>query len=158
MFRRIRRKEHRRAVGTHYGPTRRHQAGYSQRHRRDGRADTTILYHPRIHRWTQALLNDDYGPAGGCWNMGNAAAPAGAVGLFTGLRAGREQRTPTLTPPRPQYLPRDYGPDGDADGLCRSTQRHADDSTTRPSGSGPMSQSDERDLELSSICQGPTRP
>jgi hypothetical protein len=34
-------------------------------------------------------LSDNYGPAEGCWSMGNAAAPAGAVGPFTGLRAGR---------------------------------------------------------------------
>jgi hypothetical protein len=29
---------------------------------------------------------------------------------------------------------RDYGPDGVADGLSRSTPRQADDTTTRPSG------------------------
>jgi hypothetical protein len=29
---------------------------------------------------------------------------------------------------------RDYGPDGAADGLSRSTPRQADDTTTRPSG------------------------
>jgi hypothetical protein len=104
--------------------------------------------------------------------MVNAAASAGAAGPFTGLRAGREQQTPspsrrrrrtfqglragreqrmpTPTPPRQQYLQRDYfWPDGDADGLCWSTQRHADDSTTRPFGSGPTRQSDARDSKLS---------
>jgi hypothetical protein len=35
VFRRIRRREYRRAVGTHYRPTRRNQAGYSPRRRRD---------------------------------------------------------------------------------------------------------------------------
>ncbi len=31
---------------------------------------------------------------------------------FQGLLAGREQQTLQPTPLRPQYLPRDYGPDG----------------------------------------------
>ena len=39
-----------RAVGTHHGPTQIHLADYSPRHRRDGNAGTTILYHPRIYR------------------------------------------------------------------------------------------------------------
>ena len=39
-----------RAIGTHYGPTRIHVADYSLRHRRDGNAGTTMLYHPRICR------------------------------------------------------------------------------------------------------------
>ena len=34
-------------------------------------------------------------------------------------------------PPGPQDLPRDYGPDGAAGGLSRSTPRRADDTTTR---------------------------
>jgi hypothetical protein len=55
IIRYILRKEYRRAVGTHYGPTRRHQAGYSPRHRRDCIAGTTILYHLRIYRWVQSL-------------------------------------------------------------------------------------------------------
>ena len=42
----------RRAVGTHHWPTRIHLADYSLRHRRDGNADTTMLYpsHPRNYR------------------------------------------------------------------------------------------------------------
>ncbi len=36
----------------------------------------------------QALLSNDYGPAGGCWSKGNAAASAGTAGPFTGLLAG----------------------------------------------------------------------
>ena len=56
--------------------------------------------------------------------MGTAAAIAGAAGPY-----------------------RDYGPDGAADGLSRSTPRYADDTTTRPSGSGPTRQSDARDSE-----------
>jgi hypothetical protein len=43
MFRRILRKEHRQAVGMHYGPTRINQTGFSPRLRRDGRVGTTIL-------------------------------------------------------------------------------------------------------------------
>ncbi len=48
-----------------------------------------LLYHLSVLRRTQAPLSDDYGPAGGCWSMSVAAAPARAVGSFTGLRAGR---------------------------------------------------------------------
>ncbi len=67
LFRRIQRKECRQAVRTHYGQTRRYQAGYSPHHRRgDG--------------------SDDYKPAGGCGSMGNADAPAGDH--QRGLRAG----------------------------------------------------------------------
>ena len=53
VFRRTRRMELdelSRAVGTHYGPTRIHLADYILRHRRDGSAGTTILYHLRIDR------------------------------------------------------------------------------------------------------------
>ena len=56
--------------------------------------------------------------------MGTAAATAGAAGPF-----------------------RDYGPDGAAGRLSRSTPRQADDTTTRPSGSGPTRQSDVWDSE-----------
>ncbi len=56
--------------------------------------------------------------------MGTAAASTGAAGPF-----------------------RDYGPDEPADGLSQGTLRHADDMTTRPSGSGPTRQSDSRDSE-----------
>ncbi len=51
-----------------------------------------------------------------------------------------------------QYLPRDYGPDGDADGQRWRSPRQADDSTTQISGSGPPCQSDARDSESSSVC------
>ncbi len=98
-----------------------------QRHRRDGRAGTTILYHLRILRQTQAPLSDDYGQAEGCWSMGNAAAPAGAVGPFTGLRAGwssgrRRQAAcaagpadAAAEPPAPQDFPGTTGWQGAAD-------------------------------------------
>jgi hypothetical protein len=56
VFRSLRHKcfycEYRRAVGTHNGQTRKHQAGYRPRHRTDCSAGTTILYHLRIHRRT----------------------------------------------------------------------------------------------------------
>ena len=64
-----------------------------------------------------------------------AAASAGAAGPF-----------------------REYGPDAAAGGLCRSTPRQADDTTvtTRPSGSGPTRQSNDRDSELDYLLR-PTR-
>jgi hypothetical protein len=43
LFRHIQHKEYRRAVGTYYWQTRRHQVCYSPRHRRDSRAGTMIL-------------------------------------------------------------------------------------------------------------------
>ncbi len=60
-----------------------------------------------------------------------------------------KQRTPPSIPPGPQYLPRNYGPDGSVRWLCQSTPRQADGSTTRPTGSGPMRQSDALDFEPS---------
>jgi hypothetical protein len=92
MFRRIRCKEYRRAAGTHYGPTRRHLAGYSPRHRRDGRAGTLISAFYAGGGQTQALFSDDYGPDG-------------AAGAWA---------TPPH-PPGPQDHLWDYGPDGAAD-------------------------------------------
>ncbi len=72
---------------------------------------------------------------------GRRRRAVGTAGPFEGLRADREQRTPPSTPPGPQYLSRNYWQDGSAAGLCRSIPRQADDTTTRPSGSGPMRQS-----------------
>jgi hypothetical protein len=89
-----------------------------------------------------------------------------------------EQRTPLPNPPGPQDLsgttdlPGAVDADADsaeaavpsdglrADGLAWSTPRHADDSTTRPSWSGPTSQFDARDSESSFKCKvrrGPGR-
>ena len=39
-------------------------ADYSLRHRRDGNAGTTVLYHLRNYRWTLSLSVIDYGPDG----------------------------------------------------------------------------------------------
>ena len=65
--------------------------------------------------------------------MGTATASAGAAGPF-----------------------RDYGQDGAAGGSSLSTLRQADDTTTRPSGSGPTRQSDVRDSEPDHLLR-PTR-
>ena len=78
-------------------------------------------------------ISDDYGPPG-------------AVGAWA----------PPPHPPGPQDLSRDYGPDGAAGGLSRSTPRQVDDTTTRPSGSGPTRQSDDRDSEPDCLLR-PTR-
>jgi hypothetical protein len=132
MFRRILRKKYRRAVGTHYGPTRIRQAEFSLCHGRDGRAGTTILqlvsasddrtkalpsdYGPaglleqgqrrRIRRSRRTVLRD-YGPEEAASSRRRAV---GTTGPFQGPRADREQRTPPSIPPGPQYLPRNYGP------------------------------------------------
>jgi hypothetical protein len=84
-----------------------------------------------IIRETTAVMN-----TGRSWSMGDAAATAGAAGpstgtacrleqstpprsrrrrrTFQGLRAGRKQRKPTPTQPRPHCLARDYGPNGES--------------------------------------------
>ncbi len=61
VIRSILRKEYRRAVGTHYGQTRRHQAGYSPRHRRDSRAGTTMLVSNLVVVLDWILANQRYG-------------------------------------------------------------------------------------------------
>ena len=168
LFCSIRHKEYRRAVGTHYGPTRIRQAAFSLCHRRDGRAGTTILQlvshpttGPRHFRLTPGRT--------GCWSKGNAAASAGAAGPFYGTTGRRKQRVAAAELSVPQDLSKDHGPtgssgrrrrlrrgrsttqgttgrDGSAGRLCRSAPQQADDMTTRPSGSGPTSQSDARDF------------
>ena len=72
----------------HHGPTRIHLADYSLRHRRDGNAGTTILYHPRIYRRPHSSSVMSAGRRS-CWWMGTAATSAGAAGPSKGLRAGR---------------------------------------------------------------------
>ena len=92
MFRRTRRWKYRRAVGTHYGPTRIHQADYSPRHRRDCRAGTTILLSSPHLPPGRAASRSDYGPdcAAGVW--GNAVVSAGAAGPFRDYGPGRSRR------------------------------------------------------------------
>jgi hypothetical protein len=101
----------RRAVGTHYGPARMHQARFSPRHRRDGRAGTTIIQLvSAFYDRTKAMISDF--AAGAAWSMGNAAASAVAVEPFTGLRAGRSSGKP---PPSCRTFPRNTGRPGAAD-------------------------------------------
>jgi hypothetical protein len=88
VFRRIRRNEYRRAVRMHYGPTRIHQAGYSPRHRRDGIAGTTIIYHLRIYRWTLSLSVMTTGRLG-LLEHGHRRRIRQGRRTFQGLRAGR---------------------------------------------------------------------
>ncbi len=163
MFHSIQRKEYGLAVGTHYGPTRIHpsQAGFSLRHRRDSRAGTTILHLVSAFYDRTKVLISDYVPAGAAGSWVTQPHPPGPQDRSTGLRAGGSSGKP---PPKPQDLPRttgrpgaaddvvdsagaavpfrDYGPDGSAGWLCRSTPRQADESNTRPCGSGPTHQSD----------------
>ncbi len=117
-------------------------------------------------------LPSDYGPDGllvQCWSKGNAAASAGAAGPFYRTTGRRKQRVAAAELSVPQDLSKDHGPtggsersrrlcrgrsiiqgttgrDGSAGRLCRSAPQQVDDTTTRPSGSGPTSQSDARDF------------
>jgi hypothetical protein len=151
LFRRILRKKYRRAVGTHYGPTRTRQAGFSLCHRRDGRAGTTILQLVSAsYDRTKALISD-YGPAGLLeqgqrhrirrsrrtvlrdYGPEEAASSrrrsVGTAGSFQGLQADREQRTPPTTPPGPQYLQGTTGRMDLPDGYARV---HRGKRTKRP--------------------------
>ena len=78
----------RRAVGTHYGPTRIHQASYSLRHRRDGNAGTTILYHLRNCRRTHSLSVMTTGRTE-LLEHGHRSSYRRGRKTFQGLRAGR---------------------------------------------------------------------
>ena len=100
----------------------------------------------RIRR-SRRTVPRDYGPKEAASSRRRAV---GTTGPFQGPRADREQRTPPSSSPQgPQYLPRNYGPDRSAGGLCWTTPRQADDLTKRPSGSGPTRQSDALDFEPS---------
>ena len=61
---------------------------YRLRHRRDGIAGTTILYHLRIYRRPHSPSGTTAGRRE-LLGMGTAAASAGAAGPSEGLRAGR---------------------------------------------------------------------
>jgi hypothetical protein len=103
----------RRAVGTHHGPTRIHLADYSLRHRRDGNAGTTILYHLR-----------------------NRRRPHSSSGMTAGRRELLEDGHRRRFRRGRRTFRGTTGRDGAAGGLSRSTPRRADDTTTRPSGAG----------------------
>ena len=60
---------------------------YRLRHRRDGKAGTTILYHLRIYRRPHSSSGMTVGRRE-LLGMGTAAASAGAAGPSEGLRAG----------------------------------------------------------------------
>ncbi len=86
----------------------------------------------------------DFGPEEAA---GSRRRAVGTTGSFQGLRADKEQRTQPSTPQGPQYLSRNYGPDGSAGLLCQSTPLKADDLTS--SGSWPTRQSNTLDFEPS---------
>ncbi len=104
----------------------------------------------------------DYGPA----RAADAAAEsAGAAGPFrdygpAGSSGRRRRRRRTAVPFRGTTgrtdPPVDYA--GVHHGKNNPEYKQADDSTTRPSGSGSTRQSDALDSESSSTCQCPTRP
>jgi hypothetical protein len=118
LFRRTRRWKYRRAVGTHYGPTRIHQADYSPRHRRDGRAGTTILYHLRICRRAEPLQGATTGRTGLREYGATPSYPPGQQDLSgTTGRAGAADAAADAAGAAVPYG--DYGPDGAADGLSQ---------------------------------------
>ncbi len=123
LFRRILRKEYRRAVGTHYGPTRIRQAEFSLCHRRDGRAGTTIpqLVSASYNR-TKALPSD-YGPA---WLLEQGQR-----------RRIRWSRRTVLRDYRPKTVLRDYRPKEAA------SSRRRDVGTTGPF-QGPRADREQR--------------
>ena len=93
----------------------------------------------RIRRSRRTVLRD-YGPKEAASSRRRAL---GTKGPFQGPRVDREQRQ--LRRGR-STIQGTTGRDGSAGRLCRSTPQQADDTTTRPSGSGPASQSDARDF------------
>ena len=105
---------------------------YRLRHRRDGIAGTTILYHLRIYRRPHSPSGTTAGRRE-LLGMGTAAASAGAAGPSEGLRAGRSSgRT------KPEYP------------AAGGRRDHA------TFGSGPTRQSDDRDSEPDYLLR-PTR-
>ena len=122
-----------RAVGTHHGPTQIHLADYSLRHRREGSAGTTILYHLRIYRRPHSSSVMTAGRRE-LLSMGTAAASAGAAGPSEGQRAGRSSGRTS----KPEYT------------AASGRRDHA------TFGSGPTRQSDDRDLEPDYLLR-PTR-
>jgi hypothetical protein len=150
-MRSILRKKYRRAVGTHNGPTRILQAGFSLCHQRDGRAGTKILQLVSASDdRTKALISDygqtglpeqgqrrrirlsrrtvlrDYGPKEAASSRRRAV---GTTGPFQGLLADREQRTQLTTLPGQQYL---QGTTGRTDQLDGYAGVHSGKRTTRP--------------------------
>ena len=118
-----------------------------------------VFRHKRLMELVE-LSGRTTGPLGYTWPT-TAYAIGGTATLAlrdSSISASAAARAPPPHPPGPQDLPRDYEPDGAAGGLSlsRSTPRQADDTTTRPSGSGPTCQSDDRDSEPDYLLR-PTR-
>ena len=117
---------------THHGQTRIHLADYSLRHRRDGNAGTTILYHLRIDRrqHSSAVMT------AGRWELlehGHYRRIRLGCRTFRGTTGRKEQRA-------------DYA------GVHRGEQT----TRSRDYGSGPTRQSDDRDSEPDYLLR-PTR-
>ncbi len=109
MSRRIVRKKHRRAVGTHYEPTRIQQARFSLCHRRGGRTGTTILQLVSASDDRIKALLSDYGQAG-LLEHGQRRRIRRASGPFYGTTGRRKQRVAAAELSVPQDLSKDYGP------------------------------------------------
>jgi hypothetical protein len=139
----------------HYGPSRKHPAEQSLRHRRDSKAGTKTLHHLRIYGRTKPLHLATTDRTGmlehrhhrrigrgrrtfpgttGRASAADAAADRRIRRTFQGLRAGAGAAYTAADSAGAAEPSRDYGPDGGADGLSWSTPRQAYDSTTRPSG------------------------
>jgi hypothetical protein len=92
----------------------------------------------------EVTVNGDCEPAGAEYTAAEPPAPQDLPGTtgwagqkqpmptptISRLQYGQKQPKPTPTQSRLQYLARDYGPNGDANGLCWSTPQHADHSPT----------------------------
>jgi len=91
-----------------------------------GRPGAAGAWATQLH--LQVTVNGDCEPAGAEYTAAEPPAPQDLPGT-TGW-AGRKQPKPTPTLSRPQYLARDYGPNGDANGLCWSRPQHADNLPT----------------------------
>ncbi len=121
VFRHIRRKEYRLAVGTHYRPTPIHQACYSPRHGRDSRAGTMILFHLRIYNRAQPLPVTTTGQMGLLEHCRRRSTRRGRRTVY-GTTGRPEQRTPLANPPGPHDLPGTTGRSGTADAAADSAE------------------------------------
>ncbi len=138
VFRRILRKKYRRAVGTHYWPTRIRRAGSSLCHRRDGRAGTTILQIVSAPDVRTKALPTDYGPAG-LPEQGQRRRIRQSRRIFNETTGRRKQRVAAAELSVPQDLSKDYGPTGSSERrsrLCRgrSTCKELRAGTDPPDG------------------------
>ena len=103
-----------------------------------GRQGAAGAWATQLH--LQVTVNGDCEPAGAEYTAAEPPAPQDLPGTtgwagrkqpkptptISRLQYGQKQPKPTPTLSRLQYLARDYGPNGDADGLCWSRPQHAD--------------------------------